>query len=156
ELVLRDAEDREIAIALKDIEEKAVGGSLMPDGLTDTLTRSEFLDLVRFLTELGKVGPYSVSKARLVRRWEVLEPTSAAYELLARTSFASGAGSNPALTWSPAYSKVAGALPLDTIPRLEFRRPAGSESDSFGFVRCRVEASTGGKVKLLVNSTLGI
>src|SRR5262249_54166250 len=73
ELVLRDAEDREVTISVKDIELKEQGGSLMPEGLADMLARAELVDLVRFLSELGKVGPYSVSKARLVRRWQVLE-----------------------------------------------------------------------------------
>jgi putative heme-binding domain-containing protein len=36
ELVLRTAEDKEVAIPVKDIEEQAPGRSLMPDGLTDT------------------------------------------------------------------------------------------------------------------------
>jgi putative heme-binding domain-containing protein len=156
ELVLRDAEDREIAIPIKDIEEKSIGSSLMPDGLTDTLTRGEFVDLVRFLAELGKVGPYSVSKAQLVRRWQVLEPTSSAYELLVSTSFSSATSGNPGLSWSPAYSKVAGSLPLATIPRFEFHRPAGAESDFFGFIRCEMDVSTGGQVKLLLNSPLGL
>ena len=31
----------------------------MPVGLADTLTRGELVDLVRFLSELGKVGPYA-------------------------------------------------------------------------------------------------
>ena len=42
----------------------------MPDGLVDSLTRQEFVDLVRFLSELGKVGPYAPNPARLVRRWQ--------------------------------------------------------------------------------------
>ena len=46
----------------------------MPAGLTDTLTRDELVDLVRFLSELGKIGPYSVGQARVVRRWQVLQP----------------------------------------------------------------------------------
>ena len=66
ELVLRDAEDREVALSLDSIEEKIEGGSLMPVGLADTLTRGELVDLVRFLSELGKVGPYATSKARVV------------------------------------------------------------------------------------------
>ena len=73
ELVLRTAEDKEVSVPVKDIEEQSQGRSLMPDGLTDTLTRGELLDLVRFLSELGKVGPYSVGPARVVRRWEALE-----------------------------------------------------------------------------------
>src|SRR5207244_11626024 len=71
QLVLRDAEDREISIPVELIDERAMGGSLMPEGLADTLTRTELVDLVRFLSELGKIGPYSVRKARCARRWQV-------------------------------------------------------------------------------------
>ena len=65
ELVLRDVEDHEVAIPRDAIEEKKEGGSLMPVGLSDGLTRGELVDLVRFLSELGKVGPYAVSQARV-------------------------------------------------------------------------------------------
>ncbi len=99
ELLLRDAEGREVSIPSASIEDKKEAGSLMPAGLTETLTRAEFLDLVRFLTELGKVGPYSVSKARVVRRWQVNASTRA--ESIA--------------DWSPAYGKVDGVLPIDAI-----------------------------------------
>src|SRR5205085_3077264 len=113
ELILRTPEDRELTIPLKEIEEQSMGGSLMPDGLTDTLTRGELLDLVRFLSELGKVGPYSVSKARVVRRWQMLEPTPAAYSMLVRARIASVTSADPALLWSPTYSQVSGTLPLN-------------------------------------------
>src|SRR5262249_45906509 len=114
-LVLRDAEDRERSIPLGSVEEQKPGGSLMPAGLTEPLTRGELADLVRFLSELGKVGPYSVGKARVVRRWQVLEPTPGAYNNLTRWGLSSvasggnrysddsGRGTDP-LTWSPSYS----------------------------------------------------
>src|SRR5207253_3392130 len=38
DLVLRDAEDRQISIPLGTIEERKVGGSIMPEGLADSLT----------------------------------------------------------------------------------------------------------------------
>src|SRR5262249_41488598 len=125
ELVLRNADDREVTIPVPDIDEKADGGSLMPEGLADTPTRAELLRLVRFLAELGKVGPYSLSKARLVRRWQVLVSTPEARQLLRRTSHASAAGQDPVLSWSPAYSQVSGTLPMDSIPRLEIRKGDG-------------------------------
>jgi putative heme-binding domain-containing protein len=156
ELILRDAEDAAIAVPLKAIEEKAVAGSLMPDGLADTLTRAELIDLVRFLSELGKVGPYAPGQARLVRRWQVLEATPEAHRLLQRTRFGSAAGDDRSLLWSPAYSKVSGTLPLEAVPRLEFRKPPGQGAEAFGFVRCRLEASAGGQVKLLLNSAKGL
>jgi putative heme-binding domain-containing protein len=152
ELVLRDAEDKEIAIPIKSIDERNNGGSLMPEGLADGLTRAELVDLVRFLSELGKAGPYSVSKARLVRTWRLLEPTPEGRTLLLRTSIASATGNDAALTWTPAYTTVAGALPLDVIPKIDAVSTPTKGIGTIGFVRCQIEATTGGKVKLLLNS----
>jgi putative heme-binding domain-containing protein len=131
ELVLRDAEDREIMIPVKDIEERSNGGSLMPEGLADPLTRNELVDLVRFLSELGKVGPYSVSKARLVRRWEVLEPAEVA----------AGYG------WRTTYGTVAGFLPLLDLPK---------QPKNATLVRFQLEATTPGKIMLKVNDLAGL
>ncbi len=52
-----------------------MAGSLMPAGLTEALTRPELIDLVRFLSQLGKIGPYSVGTERVLRRWQLLEAT---------------------------------------------------------------------------------
>jgi hypothetical protein len=128
----------------------------MPDGMADALTRAELVDLVRFLSELGKVGPYAVSKARLVRRWQALEPTPAAYQLLYRTRIASAAGNDPSLSWSSAYSKVSGVLPMDALPVFQFRKQQGNETDKISFVRCQLDASSTGKVKLLLSPTAGL
>ncbi len=54
ELVLRDATRDEIVIPLDDIKEERPGRSMMPGGLADLLTRQELLDLVRYLSELGR------------------------------------------------------------------------------------------------------
>ena len=43
------------------------------------------VDLVRFLSELGKVGAYGPNKARLVRRWQVIEPIQANIFLMQRS-----------------------------------------------------------------------
>lgn len=152
ELVLRDAEDKETLIPTKDIDERANGGSLMPEGLADPLTRGELVDLTRFLAELGKVGPYSIGQARVVRRWQVLEATPDARTLLNRTRLGSAASNDPALLWSAQYSMVNGTLPLDALPMLQFSK----EVPPTGFARCQLDASTGGKVKLFLNSPTGV
>src|SRR4051812_33196461 len=74
ELVLRDNLRDEITIATADVRSRKPGGSLMPAGLADGLTHQEFLDLCRFLSELGKPGPYAVPNDPVVRRWRVLDP----------------------------------------------------------------------------------
>ena len=56
ELVLRDTlENRELRLRRAAIQERRTVGSVMPAGLADTLTRKEFRDLVRYLSELGRV-----------------------------------------------------------------------------------------------------
>ncbi len=152
ELVLRDAEDKEITVAVADIDEKANGGSLMPEGLADPLTRAELVDLVRFLSELGKVGPYSIGQARVVRRWQVLDATPAAGNFLRRERIAATAGNDPVLTWSSAYSLVSGALPLDGLPQIRIWKEIAPVS----VLRCQLDVTTAGKAKLLFNSTEGL
>ncbi len=157
ELVLRNADDLEVTIPISQIETRETSKhSLMPEGLADPLTRSELVDLVRFLSELGKVGPYSVSKARLVRRWQALEPTKEAFGLLSRNSHAAAASNDPSLHWSSAYSTVAGELPLDAVPTLTMRTGAEKQETRTSFVRCLLDATTPGKAKLLLNSTKGV
>jgi putative heme-binding domain-containing protein len=166
ELVLRDAEDRELALPLSSVEEQKPGGSLMPTGLAESLTRRELVDLVRFLSVLGKIGPYSVGKERLVRRWQVLEATRPArtelrrwgIQTAAKTRVGYGVGENNALTWSPAYSEVSGTLPLADVPKLLLGAQFGSGSgaDATGFARCQIEVSTPGRLRFALNSTEGL
>jgi putative heme-binding domain-containing protein len=117
DLILRTADDREIGIPLDEIEQQKDGGSLMPAGLIDELTRTELVDLVRFLSELGKQGDYAIGSARLVRRWQVLldTPENRA-ALLSGTELA--AATNSRLPWGPKYSRVSGELPWSDVPVL--------------------------------------
>jgi putative heme-binding domain-containing protein len=153
ELVLRTAEDKEIAIPIKDIDEKEQGGSLMPDGLTDTLTRSDLIDLVRFLSELGKVGPYAVGPQRVARRWQALEPTREAWGFLV----AGGGLSTPArdergVQWDPRYSMVSGILPMADVPVF----PLGKDKQTVSLLRCQLDVSTAGPLIVRFNSTKGL
>src|SRR5205807_5977109 len=143
------------AVPLRSIEEKTLGGSLMPEALADSLTRAELLDLVRFLSELGKVGPYSLSKVPIVRRWQVLEPTRPAWDLLWAKGFASLTYDHPELTWSSAYSKVDGVLPLSDVPHFPFKKFQSEELDTFGFIRFQLDADRSCMMKMVMNSARG-
>jgi putative heme-binding domain-containing protein len=156
DLILRDAEDKEITVPLREIDTQENGGSLMPEGLTDTLTRGELVDLVRFLSELGKVGPFQVGKERVVRRWQVLEPAREAFTPLYREGVAVAASDGAWQTWSPTYSNVAGSLPVAEVPMFRMRRGLEGDTLLVGVVRCQLEVTTPGRVKLLVNSVDGI
>lgn len=70
QLTLRDAENKELVFSDEEVEEQKISNqSLMPTDAVATLDRIDFLDLVSFLSELGKEGPYRVSPEAWVRRW---------------------------------------------------------------------------------------
>lgn len=77
ELVLRTAEAKTIAIPKESIEESKTGGSLMPTDAVDGLSPTELLDLVRYLAELGKPGPFGPEEMLVARKWTLLGPLAA-------------------------------------------------------------------------------
>ena len=156
DLLLRDIEDREITVPLKKIEEQSPGTSLMPVGLVDKLTRAELIDLVRFLSELGKPGPYAAVTARVVRRWETLQPSDVAYTRMYRTSDTQVISDDKGLAWVPVYSSVAGSMPLRDVLDFTMKERLGEAARKVGFLRCRVNVTTAGPVGLAVGDAAGL
>lgn len=76
--VLRTAEDKRITVPARDVESSRVAASLMPVGLLDELSSGELLDLVRFLGELGKPGPWGPGEELVVREWALMGPLTSA------------------------------------------------------------------------------
>ena len=72
-VVLKDATGASRVVPVASIEDQKPGGSLMPKGLANLMTRAEFVDLVRFLSELGKPGPYAIRAVPAIQRWKVLK-----------------------------------------------------------------------------------
>jgi putative heme-binding domain-containing protein len=141
ELVLRNQTTDELVLAKRDIEERNGSGSLMPAGLEQLLTDAELADLVRFLSELGRPGPFAVGHAAVARRWRYLPAVTSPL-----TGPSLRSSSNPA--WSTAYSTVAGDLPLADV------RPANDSG--IAVVRCEFEATSSGPVTLLLGDTQGL
>ena len=77
-IVLKDATGAPRVVPVASIEDQKPGGSLMPKGLANLMTHAEFVDLVRFLSELGKPGPYAIRTTPTIQRWRVLKPVSEA------------------------------------------------------------------------------
>ncbi|MEQ8791576.1 MAG: HEAT repeat domain-containing protein [Pirellulaceae bacterium] len=152
ELVLRDAEGKLITIAIDSIELRKEGRSLMPDGAADQLTRGELVDLVRFLSELGKVGEFAVSNRQLVRSWQAMLYTQEGNRRLNRTSFDTAATDDPDLSWTPVYSRVGGDLPLDELNTFKPHR----ENDPTSFVRFQLDVTTPGEIRLNVGPHEGL
>jgi putative heme-binding domain-containing protein len=152
-LILRDADNHELTIPLGTIESQSVSTkSLMPVGLADGLTHAELVDLVRFLSELGKVGPYAVGKTPVARRWQTLIVTPAAKTLLrTEAGLQRVVGGDSSLVWESVYSRVAGPLPIDDLPRI-----AGPDGAAVSFVRCQLDVANAGRIKLKLNSETGL
>jgi hypothetical protein len=143
--VLRDVDDREIVIPLDTIEGTPQPGlSLMPVGLADALTRGELIDVVRFMSELGKVGPYAVDKSRVVRRWQVLTNTPESFRGV-RHGDLDLVVKNDQLKWTPAYSQVFGSLPIAELPFFEL-----SNHTTQSLLRFELDVTTAGRVELLL------
>jgi putative heme-binding domain-containing protein len=113
QLVLRDAAAREVTVAKNNIAQRRIGTlSLMPAGLIDNLTAAERIDLFRFLSELGKPGPYDASKANVARVWRI-RPGGHTDEQRGEEKFTSAdvAGRE----WTPVVANVDGHLPAAAI-----------------------------------------
>ncbi|AMV39818.1 PVC-type heme-binding CxxCH protein [Planctomyces sp. SH-PL62] len=147
ELVLRDADDQEIAVPLDSIEEQKIAGSIMPAGLVDPLTQAELVDLVSFLSRLGKIGDYAVSQDRILRRWRVLAATPEAATAMIRTSLESVI-QNESLGWKPLYASVGGRLISQELPV----NPRVNAAPPIALVRTDVEVTTPGPIRLKFDS----
>ena len=106
--------------------------SLMPAGLADQLkTRSEFIDLAKFVSVLGKPGPYANDESPVIRKWMVA------------SSEAGAPGENE--SWRSVYSLVNGILPNEEM---------GDKKMSFA--RGFVEVQAAGPVRLKINGLDGL
>lgn len=143
----RDAQGKTITLAVADIEDEAEGKSMMPTGLTKFLTKGELLDLIRFISDLGKPGPYAVQTVPAIQRWRVLLNPS--HELTDSVPHLEHIrqlilDSTPE-AWVAAYGQVAGVLPLDELRH--GNRPA------VVILRGEVQVNEAGKIAVHVHTT---
>ncbi|MGI9240361.1 MAG: PVC-type heme-binding CxxCH protein [Verrucomicrobiales bacterium] len=150
-LVLRSPAGEEISIPSDQIAGRTVSPvSLMPPGLTASLRRDEFIDLVKFLSELGKEGDYKVPREPYVRRWRVSAADGSVGTLLRRSGVNPAMLASERIVWTPAYSRVSGELPLDSLPISR-----GFQSE-ISIVRFEVKVAGDGEFKLRLNDTNGL
>ena len=121
----------------------------MPKGLPNLMTHGEFLDVVRFISELGKPGPYAIRTVPAIQRWRVMQevPTELAATVPDAAKFKQGVLDAADDAWKPAYGKVSGELPLAEIV------PANSSAGSpvvlylFG----EIDVTEAGELELVVS-----
>lgn len=117
EVKIRDASGKEETIPAEDIDEEAAGKSLMPQGITKFLKHDEVIDLIRFVSELGKPGPYAVRQVPSMQRWKQL--ISPAHELLREVPnlelIRQHIHTVPVEGWKSVYGLSTGELPLEEL-----------------------------------------
>ncbi len=146
QVTLKDANGKLIRIPTADIDQEVTGKSLMPEGVTATLTRGELLDLIRFVSELGKPGPYAPRPAGTVARWKRLRDVPAALRegIPNRDVLRDTVLRAPPEAWETLYTRVNGTLPLD-----ELHKPGKSE---VVYLQAEVDVSRAGPVEVSVKS----
>lgn len=113
-IILKEATGDLRTVAVSDIEEQKTGGSLMPKGLVNLVTHAEFVDLLRFLSELGKPGAYAIRPPSSIQRWQVFRDVPEILQanrpesIQVHTELLSAAPER----WASASSLVSGQLPL--------------------------------------------
>ncbi len=150
-IVLREANGALRTVPVESIEDQKDGGSLMPKGLVSLMTRAEFVDLVRFLSELGKPGPYAIRSTPSFQRWQVLRPVPDALVRLvpSREQFQEQVLGAPPERWISAYAKAAGPLPLDESPI------ATGNGGNVAYVKGEIDVSSGGPIQVELDSADG-
>ncbi|MEW4490105.1 hypothetical protein AB1L42_18620 [Thalassoglobus sp. JC818] len=147
-LFLKQATGQVDAIPVDEIEEEIEGKSLMPKGLVKFMTHAELIDLVKFLSELGKPGDFAVRSSPRIQLWKLLKnvpdqlinevPTLSAFEDLVLN----------ADSWTSVYSRINGDLPLDELTK--------SANENVIYVQGEVEISMSGPITGELNASEGV
>ncbi|QDV20777.1 Trehalose utilization [Gimesia panareensis] len=142
-VILKDAsqQGKQVTIPAEQIEFTKKLPSLMPQGLASKLnSRQEFLDLVKFVTELGRPGPYATSAAQVVRRWRLRGADTSI------TGKEATQIKSLAISGTAAYSMVNGTLPAND---LNLQKP-------ITHAMALVDVTQAGNMQLKLNSIKGL
>lgn len=150
EVVIRDAAGKENRIPKSEVAKQEISPvSLMPPGLTASLREDEFVNLVRFLSELGKDGAFQTTPTRYIRQWQTMHPHSATQERSWHYGYSIFTQAVADYAWTPIYSIVSGAIPAAELPDV-----VGKRRDNLGVIRTYLDAKSAGPVKIKVTGQL--
>jgi putative heme-binding domain-containing protein len=123
ELIIRDPANQLLKVAKADIASQVMSPiSMMPAGLTASLRQDEFIDLVKFLSELGREGPFKTQPTRLVRHWRVMSKLEKLNDSdhLRHVGLTALSDHSYPFPWQPVISRVDGSVPLGAPPFKKF------------------------------------
>jgi hypothetical protein len=137
-------------IAEADIDDENEGKSLMPKGLVKFMTRQDLVDLVRFLSELGKPGEFALPTMPAIGRWRLLRRSSDALQSGMPDAAAFERELNPAseAAWLAVYAEASGSIPLDEC----VRRTRQDVLYLYG----EIDVTAAGSIELVPSSTAGL
>ncbi|QDT08303.1 PVC-type heme-binding CxxCH protein [Planctomycetes bacterium K23_9] len=114
ELVIRDANNKLVRVPQDDIVAEKAGKSLMPNGVVDRLTMAEQVDLLKFLSQLGKPGDFDASKGGVGRVYEIFAGTHRIEQQGAERIISGEVKEG----WMPLKSRVNGDVPGATLAKM--------------------------------------
>ncbi len=141
---LRLADGKEVEVAVDSIEQQKPGKSLMPEGLLDSLTKAELVDLTTFMSAVGRDPDFTVSTEPLLRAFETLVYTNEANRRLNRTSTDTAASDDPAMQWRALTTRVNGTIPISELDEFKQHR----ETPPTSFIRFQLQMSGEGTAEL--------
>ncbi|MFK7777959.1 MAG: c-type cytochrome [Gimesia sp.] len=147
-VILKDANGKQIVIPVDDIDDEAEGGSLMPQGLTKFLTRDELVDIVKYLSVLGKPGSYAVRSKPTIQRWLIMKDIPdliLSNENPDEELFEEHVLRAPSTEWIPQYAMVAGLLPFEELK--------GLTTDSRLLLQAEINVTEAGSVGFRINTS---
>lgn len=153
ELTIRDPANQIVKVAKSAIASRQMSPvSMMPPGMTASLREDEFVDLVRFLSELGREGAYKTQPNRYIRTWKAMGKMEQKDVDHVRHvgSFALN-DEKYTYPWQMALSQVNGELPLAELPAAQRMYPWFPKIVQFG-----LKLDSAGKVKLGFSTVKGI
>lgn len=146
-IILKDANGKQMVIPVDDIDDEAEGGSLMPQGLTKFLTRDELVDIVKYLSVLGKPGPYAIRSKPTIQRWLVMRNIPdliLSNENVDEELFEEHVLRAPSTDRVPQYAMVAGLLPFEELK--------GLSTDSMVLLQAEINVTEAGNIGFHINS----
>lgn len=153
ELVIRDPANQMQKVAKSQIASRIISpASMMPPGLTASLREDEFIDLISFLSRLGKEGEFKIAPNKYVRTWRTMGTMEQAdIDHVRHDGLPNLNDRNHKFPWQVTFSKVSGELPLDELPAAAKMYPWFPKIGQFG-----LKLVSDGKVKLGFSTTKGI
>ncbi len=121
EVIIRDPSNQMVKVPKAQIASRQMSpASMMPPGLTASLREDEFVDLVRFLSELGREGNYKIKPNRYVRTWRAMgDMEKAVIDHVRHVGLQALHEKDGKYPWLPLFSQVSGAVPLAELQEIK-------------------------------------